>query len=323
MIKKNNLFIPMNTVACKYHTEIGNWIELRRTRLKFTYTKSQMEEMIELLRMEDHNQDLIKLNDRNRKAQTGLNILEFEQLYQSVPSLLISCKNSEPVAKEALYTYLIKLRTGLSDEEVASIRHVSRSTVTRRCTIARTALMTDFVPRYVNCEYQRQELQSHTTTLVRDLFCDGNADKVAIIFDGTYIYINKSGNFAFQKFTYNDQKKRNFVKPMMAVAPDGTILFVYGLYPAVQNDASIINEMMNKHETVFNQLAENDVIILDRGFRDCQDVLKQKGFIIKMPEFVKAGSSQLTTKEANYSRLVTKCRFIVETRNGHLKQIWN
>ena len=38
-----------------------------------------------------------------------------------------------------------------------------------------------------------------------------------------------------------------------------------------------------------------------------------------MPEFVEAGLNQLTT-QANRSRLVTKCRFVVEAVNGQLKQ---
>ena len=39
-----------------------------------------------------------------------------------------------------------------------------------------------------------------------------------------------------------------------------------------------------------------------------------------MPEFVEAGLNQLTTTQANRSRLVTKCRFVVEAVNGKLKQ---
>ncbi|XP_031633607.1 uncharacterized protein LOC116347228 isoform X2 [Contarinia nasturtii] len=42
-----------------------------------------------------------------------------------------------------------------------------------------------------------------------------------------------------------------------------------------------------------------------------------------MPEFVdKKILGQLTTIQANSSRMVTACRFAVETRNGHMKTIW-
>lgn len=51
--------------------------------------------------------------------------------------------------------------------------------------------------------------------------------------------------------------------------------------------------------------------------------LKRKGYTVKMPEFVqKDTNGQLTTAQANSSRLVTACRFVVEMRNGHLKNIF-
>lgn len=43
-----------------------------------------------------------------------------------------------------------------------------------------------------------------------------------------------------------------------------------------------------------------------------------------MPAFIeKKQLGQLTTDQANSSRLVTACRFPVETRNGHMKTIWH
>lgn len=316
MIKKHNFFIPSNTVACKKHTELCDWEQIKK-KVTFTYNKGLMDDMVALLRTETYEQpESITLVDRIKIAQSGLSNNEFNQLFNSIPSLLIMCKNIESVEKATLHVYLMKLRTGLSDETIGSNLGISRINK------ARKSLLTDFVPMYVNCLYEREQLQSFTTALVRELFCNGDEQKAALIFDGTYIYINKSGNFSFQKFTYNDQKKRNFVKPMMVVAPNGVILYVYGLNPAIKNDASIIHDMINRHAAVFEQMNSNDVIILDRGFRDCAAALKEKGFDVYMPEFLKPGKTQLTTKEANRSRLVTKCRYIVETRNGHLKTVW-
>ena len=41
-----------------------------------------------------------------------------------------------------------------------------------------------------------------------------------------------------------------------------------------------------------------------------------------MPELLEEGQRQLTTEQANNSRLVTKTQWIVESRNGHLKSIF-
>lgn len=63
---------------------------------------------------------------------------------------------------------------------------------------------------------------------------------------------------------------------------------------------------------------------MDRGFRNAEEFLTAKGFEVKMPGFIeKTKLGQLTTKQANASRLVTACRFPVETRNGHMKTIWH
>lgn len=63
---------------------------------------------------------------------------------------------------------------------------------------------------------------------------------------------------------------------------------------------------------------------MDRGFRDVESYLIQKGYTVKMPKFIeKKTIGQLTTAQANSSRLVTACRYPVETRNGHMKSIWH
>lgn len=55
-----------------------------------------------------------------------------------------------------------------------------------------------------------------------------------------------------------------------------------------------------------------DILILDRGYRDAIPLLNSKGIIHKMPGMLKPGQKQLTTEEANQTRLVTKIRWKVE-----------
>lgn len=67
-------------------------------------------------------------------------------------------------------------------------------------------------------------------------------------------------------------------------------------------------------------LKPNDIFLLDRGIRDCiQKLENEYGFIAKMPALIQKNQSQLTTEEANSSRLVTKCRWVVEVTNAFLK----
>jgi len=62
---------------------------------------------------------------------------------------------------------------------------------------------------------------------------------------------------------------------------------------------------------------ENDVLIVDRGFRDCKQELKEKYKLnVEMPFCTPKGeyTELLSTIDANKSRLVTKVRNVVECK---------
>lgn len=65
---------------------------------------------------------------------------------------------------------------------------------------------------------------------------------------------------------------------------------------------------------------ENDVFILDRGFRDAIGLLTSLGYSIYKPESLRTGEMQHTTSNANKSRCVTMCRWVVEVVNGRFKR---
>lgn len=255
------------------------------------------------------------------KRDTGLTPEQFDDLHSSLPSL-VNDFNCVTKASDALYMYLMKMRTGMPDEDIGNIFTLSRTTVGRRIKEARNALEKDFAVKHVNFVPNRAYLLSESTTLCQTIFC-GDQSKAILICDGTYIYINKSRNYEFQKATYTDQKKRNFIKVMMNITPNGTIVYALGPFAANKNDAKILHEIDEKSR-VFSTMRRGDILLLDRGFRDCVEYFQKQGFDVKMPKLVQNSTKkgQLTTLDANETRLVTANRFAVETRNGHLKTIF-
>ncbi|OWF40567.1 hypothetical protein KP79_PYT19999 [Mizuhopecten yessoensis] len=142
-----------------------------------------------------------------------------------------------------------------------------------------------------------------------------------LVIDGTYIYIQKSGQFMFQRRSYSMHKHRPLVKPMMFVTTTGYIVNVLGPYFADSkiNDASILNQILNSNiEEIKEWIQENDVFVVDRRFRDSLDLLKQLGIQTEIPSFSKK-QQQHTVGESNASRLVTKIRWVVEAVYGRLK----
>jgi hypothetical protein len=78
------------------------------------------------------------------------------------------------------------------------------------------------------------------------------------------------------------------------------------------NVASIAkNIFMNNEEGILDWLEDDGIVVLDRGFRDALTTINNFGFRVQMPDFLN-GKKQLSAREANNSRCVTKVRWIIE-----------
>ena len=82
---------------------------------------------------------------------------------------------------------------------------------------------------------------------------------------------------------------------------------VEGPYYATLNDAAILQKILENPNGLVKLLRKGDVFVLDRGFRDVVALLREKGYEVLMPS-LKKDNKQLTTPEANASRLVTSVR---------------
>jgi len=71
---------------------------------------------------------------------------------------------------------------------------------------------------------------------------------------------------------------------MTICSSDGRIVDLHGPYFAVNNDAQIILDTLKQNSDLSELLRPNDVIILDRGFRDCSKELAETyEFIVHLP----------------------------------------
>lgn len=160
-------------------------------------------------------------------------------------------------------------------------------------------------------------IQNHTTKIAKVLHDAGS--KLLIICDGPYARHQKSSNNEYQRKSYSVQKKVPLCKPFTVCTTDGYIIDMLGPYHANQNDATIMKGIMSSANGLPELVVPGDAFIVDRGFRDVKAELEQKGFQVLMPA-LKGKRKQLTTIEANDSRLVTKIRWSVEAIHGILKQ---
>lgn len=327
-LKTSRIFFPARNRLCKeHHFKNQPWKNVISEEMcMYTYTSSQIEEMVDLLRCADSLEALnsFEMPSEDYKSQFGVTCSELDEILSLTPSILTLTKSAAK-AKTAIKMYLMRLRTGFPYNKITKYFNCSEPTLKNEIRKARAALRQDFVPAYVGFQnLTREFLKEHNTNQARLLCCNENADALVTVWDFTYIYCVKSGNYAYQRNTFSGNKKRNLVKPMVCVCPDGYIIDVFTAKKATINDAKIMKSIFEEHTEVKNVLLENDVIVVDRGFRDVLEDLKSMKFIVKMPAVgdFSLPNAPLSKSKANQSRLVTKVRWVVEARNGHLKTIW-
>ncbi len=91
------------------------------------------------------------------------------------------------------------------------------------------------------------------------------------------------------------------------------------LSDASNNDASIQKDILLKNKNgILNWIDEQDIIVVDRGFRDSTGVMRALGLDVLMPDFLN-GRRRFDAIEANRSRFISKIRWVVESANGRLK----
>ena len=101
--------------------------------------------------------------------------------------------------------------------------------------------------------------------MAKEIF-NAKESQLILVVEGTYCYCQKSSHNYFQRKTFSVQKKLS--------TSNGKIVDVFGLHEATKNDASIMNDVLLGVENLRKVLHPGDIILLDRGFRDCLDNLK-------------------------------------------------
>ncbi|KAJ8720557.1 hypothetical protein PYW08_006022 [Mythimna loreyi] len=132
------------------------------------------------------------------------------------------------------------MRTGDTDDRISTLLKVPR----RRTLESLIDKVRSSPPGFCTCTFRHKAFKSGATVRTYLLIPNGvygNGNNAIVICDGTYIYINKSSNYMFQKQSYNLHKYRNLLKPFMFVACDGYIVDCYGPYKATTSDVDIMS----------------------------------------------------------------------------------
>lgn len=322
----HNILLPTDARCCPVHITDGmlvsSAVETIQTRTDTSnLSRTAIQDLLQKLRntclQQKHCFNFDQMNEQDYVSLTGLNNDQFHDFCAHITDKIKATPNRSP--KTSVGLFLLKMYSGLSNKILATIFGISKSSVRRAISTVRQACMRSFVPLYLGLESVTREsiIEDHTRPLAKSLFAT-NDTQVILVLDGTYIYIKKSNNFQFQRRSYSLHKGRPLVKPMIVVTTTGHFVNVVGPYMAdgKNNDSSILNHMLKANIDDFrNFLRDGDVLVVDRGFRDSLPILADLNIQAEMPSLLTKGQKQLSTEEANSSRLVTKvtlaiCNFV-------------
>jgi hypothetical protein len=262
--------------------------------------------------------DDASLTEDDYWSLTGVKKADFDELVQTLGLRTGSIWTQ----RNSLGVFLMKLRVGLSHRELGTLFRQSVKSVHQRIKATRRLFLqaNGFVESNLGVSHtSRDELiRNHTTELARQLYGD---DKLILVEDCTYVYIQKSQDYTFARRTFSTHKYRHLVKPMVCCTTDGYYVDVFGPYLAdgSNSDAKIFiqQHLQDDVDALRNILQEGDTWIVDRGFRECQE--HAPDLDVWMPSFGDEDSKILNTQDANDSRMVTKLRWVVESGNARLK----
>ncbi|CAC5404606.1 unnamed protein product [Mytilus coruscus] len=253
---------------------------------------------------------------------TGLTKANFDDVCSKIQDSPMRDSHCRTI-RQCIGIFLTKLKCGMSNRLLSTLFNLGRDATMRAISSARKYLVETFVPENLGFEHisRNNVINNHTRPLAQSLFGD-NTNPAILVVDGTYIYIQKSGNFQFQRRSFSMHKHRPLVKPMVFVTTSGYIVSVIGPYmgDGKNNDANILTHIIKRNiEKITDWLQKDDILIVDRGFRDSLDLLNELGIKSEMPSFLGRGEKQHSVEESNTTRLVTKLRWIVESINGRIK----
>lgn len=315
--KSKKVYIQENDRVCSEHLQVENWDRIH-VNTASNFSAKIVDEMIAFLL----NPKASELGNPDTHVDIGLTDFQFKKVVQEIGFPENPNKTQQRLIL-SVKLYLERLRHGHTYAQMAWQHKTNRRAIARKVNCGRNTLLQSFIPRHLGYKnLTREWLLEHTTNMARIMYCDNDPNKSVTIWDGTYIYVCNTSNYTHQRKIYSGQKKRHLFKIMKVVAVDGSILDVFGPFAANKNDAEILKTVFEETE-IGKMFLPGDVILLDRGFRDCVKFLEKKNFIVKMPAFIKKKSNkQLTTMQDNTSRLVTKMRFAIECANGRMKSKW-
>ncbi|XP_077507386.1 uncharacterized protein LOC144118069 [Amblyomma americanum] len=236
---------------------------------------------------------------------TGLGKTHFQNLVTAVKVESRKLFTVLPYEDQLLLT-LMRLRLGLLYGHLARIFQISVGSV---CNIFRHVLS-------VLCTIMEKVVTWLPRSIIRNSmpksFIDNGYDTTTCIVDCSEINLQRPKKLTPRAQTYSSYKAHNTVKFLIAIAPDGYIMYVSPAYGGRASDKYITKDCKLE-----DHLGPGDEVMADRGFTLTTSMIIQ-GVKLNVPAFTK-GKSQLSEEEVTRTRRIASVRIHVERAINRIK----
>lgn len=256
--------------------------------------KEENEILIQKLELYSFNIDYI--TDSDMKTLTGFNKFQFNGIFTFFN--FEENKDEPHSMKFRLYVFLVRLKTGISEELLALMFRYSQSSISRTI-----IMMTDMIYakiKAIDFWPSKQQVQNFMPHLFKK-----NFPNCRVIIDTTEFPIQKPSDPKKQQLTFSNYKNKNTIKCLIGIAPNGGISFISDAWGGSISDKEIF-----LNSNMLELFDKGDAILADRGFIIRKEI-EARGCQLYTPHFLKA-KIQFNIIERKDNKKISRHRVHVE-----------
>ena len=207
---------------------------------------------------------------------------------------------------DELFMFLVRLRLGLFEQDLAFRFQIHISSVSRKITTWCNYLyfMLGSQPIWPS----REDVNCYMPQCFRSLY-----PTTRVIIDCTEIYVQTPSSLLLQSQLYSSYKSNTTLKGLVGITPYGAVSFVSSLYTG-----SISDKEIARCCGILDLLEGGDSIMADKGF-DIQDLLLERGVQLNIPPFLQS-QAQFSARDVQQTKAIASLRIHVERAIRRIKE---
>ena len=255
----------------------------------------------------------VKNDDSKMKLFTGLHYYHFVTFFnflgESVYNLTYwDGENTKEKTKtgnrkfepmEELFITLVRLRRGYNLQSLSHFFVISTSTISTIFTTWIQLLYCHFSDYRTDMFPKRQHFKEHLPQVFKTF------KNIRCTFDCTEFFVQMPRDFRHQGNLYSSYKNHYTYKSLIAVAPNGSIVFVSDLFEDSISDRATVEK-----SGFLDFINPGDMVLADRGFL-IEDLLLTRQASLNIPPFL-GKRKKFTAQEELKTRRIAKARIHVE-----------